>query len=143
MQQPPDHKVPTRPMPQPAQRHRDHQIQIRHHRVPLPRQRKEQIVPQPIRQTDMPPPPEIVDIRRQIRLIEIHRQLQPQQRRRPDRDIAISRKIEIQLQRVRIDPRQHLRPRIQSRKIEYPVHQVLPQIIGDEQLFHQPHANQK
>ncbi len=76
MQRSPYKERPAQPMPQSAQHHRhDHAVAVREQRMRPPplRQRVHDVVPQPLRERDVPPPPELHHIHRQIRLPEVLR----------------------------------------------------------------------
>src|SRR3978361_2178337 len=73
VQQPPNYKGPVRAVPQPAEHHRDDQIQIRQPLRPRSRQREEQVIAQPVGKADMPFPPELADVLSGIRLVEVLR----------------------------------------------------------------------
>ena len=62
----PDQKTDIRAVPQPAERHRDDQVQIA---VPpaAPAKRDIQVVAEPQGQGDMPAPPEILYVQRKVR----------------------------------------------------------------------------
>ena len=91
----------------------------------------------------MPAAPEIGHALRGIGPVEVGRQLDAQQQRRSKRDIGVSRKIVVNLQRVAVDGGQRFHARIEVRKIEHPVDQISREIIGNQQLLHQPYADQK
>ena len=62
----PDQKTDIRAVPQPAERHRDDQVQVA---VPpaAPAKRDIQVVAEPQGQGDMPAPPEILYVQRKVR----------------------------------------------------------------------------
>src|SRR5207249_4362316 len=78
-----------------------------------------------------------------IRHVEIRRQLDREQKRRADGDIGVARKIIVELQGVRVDGDQSLGAGVQLGQIENAVHQVVGQVIGNEQLFREPQRDKE
>src|SRR5204863_6853667 len=61
----------------------------------------ENVIEEPGRKRDMPSPPEIADIAREVRMVEVFAQLDSEEACRRARHVGIAREIEIDLQRER------------------------------------------
>ena len=85
----------------------------------------------------MPALPEVGDVRGAVRRPEICGQPDSQQQRGTDRDIRIAGEIVIQLKCVRIDRDQNIPAGIKRRKVEYAVHQIVTEVVGNQELLTQ------
>ena len=77
---PPNHEGPSGAVPQPAQQHRDEQVQVR---PPAPAavsaERDIQVVPQPLREGDVPTPPELCHVAREVGLRKVDPEMDPEE----------------------------------------------------------------
>src|SRR5215213_4290414 len=72
----PQNVVGRRAMPKTAQRHRHHQVRVGAAlSLPVAAQWDVEVVPEPTRQTNMPAPPELAWVTRQIWHVEVYDQL--------------------------------------------------------------------
>src|SRR5262245_43787734 len=94
----PDDKQPAGAVPQAADQHHQQKIQVSPETAAaVAAERDVQVVAQEARQRDVPAPPELNDASRLVGRIEIDRQLDAEQARQPDRDVAVAGKIEVDL----------------------------------------------
>ena len=139
----PQHEFPLGAVPQAAQEHRQPEIQIgAPGAVPAAAQRNVQVVAEPGRQTDVPAPPEVARVQRDVRPVEVERDFIAQQQRRADGDVRIAGKIAVDLHRVAVDRRQHLPTGVHFGQRKHAVDQIDRQEIGDDHLLEQPGHNQ-
>ena len=90
----PDHVVPGRPVPEAAEQHDDHQIHVgTPRRASVPTERYVEKIPKPLREGDMPSPPEFTEGGGQIRVVEIHWEPEPEHIREAPRNARVSREI--------------------------------------------------
>ena len=88
-------------MPQATQYESGHEVQVDPRRgATIAAQGDIEIIPQVAAERHVPPAPEILDVQRLVGRIEIDRQPDVEQERRPDRHVAIAAEIEIELERV-------------------------------------------
>ena len=88
-------------MPQPAKRHRHHQVGITHHAaVPIAAERDVEIVAQKLRQRHVPAPPKFDDAAGLVGRIEVERQEYAEHQRNADGHVGIAGEIEIKLESV-------------------------------------------
>ena len=79
----PHDEVPRSAVPQPTQEHREHEVAVGGEvRPPVAAERDVQVVAQPVRQRDVPAPPELGDVARQVRLTEVDDEVDAEQARR-------------------------------------------------------------
>ena len=99
----PENKVHRRTMPKPPKQHGKKEIHAgAESTLSITAQRNIKVVPQPARKGYMPTGPEFADILRQIRSIEIIRDVIAKNLRRTDRDIAVPGEIVVDLKAVSI-----------------------------------------
>jgi hypothetical protein len=116
VQRAPDDVNPVGAMPQPAQQHRNHQVEVRaEFSFFIAAQRDVEVVAQPGGQRNMPPLPEVLDGDGLVRAPEVFGQLKPEQQRQTDRHVGIPGKIAVNLDRVAVYAHQVFKARIQSR----------------------------
>ena len=95
----PDHEPPRSAVPQAAEEHRDHQVAIgREAALPVPAERHVEVVAQPGRKRDVPRPPELRDVSREIRLVEVLEQLDAEQARGSAGDVAVAGEVAVDLE---------------------------------------------
>src|SRR5216684_1551913 len=120
----PKNERPVRSVPETTKRHGDREIgrdpSFAPARTP---QRNEKIVAQPGLEGDVPASPEVPWVGGEIRGIEILRQAVPEEKRRADGDVAVTREITIDLRCIPIDGQQSLEPRMGTDGLEYRVDQ--------------------
>ena len=79
-------------------------------------ERDVEIIAQPLRQRDVPPAPEFCDRRCEVRHVEVFGQVEADDPRHSDRDVGVSRKIAVDLERVRNDGRSNRELRVCLRR---------------------------
>src|SRR3954463_5509617 len=100
----PDHKRPGAPMPQASEEHRDHDVAInKPGPSPVSTERDVKIIAQPARETDVPPMPEVRNVRGKIGKPEIDRELVTEKPGRGDGHVGVAGEIAIDLDRVKED----------------------------------------
>ena len=107
VQRAPHDERPGRAVPEPAEHHGDHQVDIAQDAaVAVAAERDVEIVAQELRQRHVPAPPEIDDAGGLVGRIEIERQEDAEHQRNADRHVGIAGEIEIELERIgqRADP---------------------------------------
>ena len=131
----PNDEDPVRAVPQSTQQHRDHEVSVRHEtRASIATERDVDVVAKKRRERDVPAPPEIREVRRLVRRVEVLGQAQPEQIAEADRHVAVARKVEIQLIRIA----QHAQPRAQRRQLRVSRQRRIDHGgdgIGDEDLL--------
>src|SRR6185369_14413995 len=101
MPQPPDDEGPGGAMPEAAKKEDDDQIAIGlEGAFAIAPQRDVDIVAKPLRQRDMPAPPEFGDRLADIGIVEIPGEMQPQRPCEADRHQRIAAEVEIELQTI-------------------------------------------
>ena len=98
-QQPPQHKIPRRAVPQP--RKHPHGENIQHPPPtadPAAAHGDIHIVPKPAAKADMPPPPELRDASRKVGVVEILHKMEPQHPPQADGHVGIAGKVEVNVQ---------------------------------------------
>ena len=94
----PDHEGPLRTVPQPAHQEDDHDVHVLARRaLAVATQRDVQVVAEPRRQRDVPPPPELRHRLREVRAVEILHQLEPHHLRRPHGNRRIAAEVAVYL----------------------------------------------
>src|SRR5436853_6100367 len=122
VQSTPDHKCPGAAVPEPAEQHCDHDVAINEPGRPaISAERNVKIIAQPARETDVPAMPEVGNVRREIRETKIDWQLVTEQTDGRDRQVRVTGKIAIDLDRVEEDGNPRAWHREIPRRIEVPV----------------------
>ncbi len=75
--------------------------------------------------------------------LKVGRQSDAEQQRRAHCDIRVPGRIIVELEPLGIHAGQHFSSRVQFRQIEYAIHQVLGQVVGNQELLHQPETDQE
>ena len=89
----PDHEVPARAVPQPAEQHGDHQVAVACAlAAAVAAERDVQVVAQPGRQRDVPAPPELADVAARSTGARSSASARSREPRRAERDVASSRR---------------------------------------------------
>ena len=141
----PDQKGPAGAVPQAADHHGDHEIQIGED---LPAgaqagQREIEIIAQPVGERNVPATPKVGNVLGGVRAIEVARERDAEQQRGADRDVGVAGEIVVKLERVAVDAGQHFGAGVELGQIEDAIHQGLSQEIGDQELLHQTQADQE
>ena len=111
MQEAPDHKCPGRAVPQSAQQHRQHQIAIGQQRTTaIAAQADIEVVTQPLRQADVPAPPELLRIDGEIGLSEIAHEAKAEHLGNAAGNVRIAGKVAIDLDREQPGGEDHVGP---------------------------------
>ena len=94
VQSAPDHEGPVRAVPQAAEQHGQHQVDVGARcAAAIAAERHVEIVAQPGRQRDVPAPPEIGEADRRVRHAEVVRQAETEAQRGADRDGRVAREV--------------------------------------------------
>ena len=102
MQPAPDHERPRAAVPQSAEQHRDHDVARDEPPAPaIATQRNVKIIAQPGGKADVPAMPELRDVPREIRKVEVERQFVAEQSRAGNRHIRIPGEVAIDLDPVK------------------------------------------
>ncbi len=97
----PDDEVPARAVPKAAEEKDDQQVRVGARRPDaISAERDVQIVAEPSRERDMPPPPELGERTRRIGTIEILGQPESEEPAQADRHVRIAREVEVDLKRI-------------------------------------------
>ena len=91
----------------------------------------------------MPAAPEVLDRGRGVRGVEVLREAKPEQERQADRDVRVSEEVGVDLDRVGVDPDQHLERGVLVRRPEDLVDDVRGQVVGDHHLHEEARADQE
>ncbi len=127
VQRAPHEKRPTRAVPQSAEYHREHQVQISAKRaVPVAAERDVKVVPQEPRERHVPPPPEIGDARCEVWSVEVLRPAVTEQEADSARHVGMRGEVEVDLQCV--EPHIRQRPDPCGRRV---VHVREKRVDGD------------
>ena len=144
MQRAPGDEFPPRPMPDPAEQHRYHQVAIGvEPAVPVAAERLIEIVAQPGRQRDVPALPELAQPLRPVGLVEIGRKAEADERRQRDRHVAIGAEIAIDLHRIGIDRDEEIGRTVAGRGGEHRVDETGREIVRDDHLLEEPAEDQQ
>ena len=138
VQRPPQHEADRRAVPQPAENHGDEQVEIGA-QAPLAvaAQRDVEIVAEPHRERDVPPPPEFGDRGRVVGGVEVLREAEAQQQCQADGHVRITREVAVDLKGIAVDGCQTLHARIERRVVEDAVDEVERDIVRDDGLLEQ------
>ena len=135
----PDYEGPRRAVPQAAEEHGDHQVDLPPHRaMAAAAQGDVEVVAQKARQRHVPAAPEVDDGRGLVRRIEVQRQTDAEQQGKADRHIRVSGEVEIDLRRVgeRAEPGIHHPEGERFRQHESAVRRRR-HAVGDQHLLRQ------
>ena len=109
----PQYETDRRAVPQPADQHRQEQVQVgAGFSLAVAAQRNVKVIFQPARQRNVPPAPEFGDRSRFIRRVEVLREAETQQQRQSDRHVRIAREVAVDLQGVAVYAHQILEPAV-------------------------------
>ena len=138
----PGHKGPACAVPDAAQQEDEDEVRIHAGpSLPVSAERDVYILPKKAAQGDVPPSPEIDDVNRLIRGIEVHRNLHAEQPRQAAGHVAVAAEIEIKLNGVKENEQQAVH-RGQGRDIGIsPVHRKA-EGIRHKDLFHHTQSKQ-
>src|SRR5262245_42022497 len=104
----PDDKGPIGTVPQSAEQHRRHQVDIRSRTtLAVASERYVEVVTQPGAQADVPATPEVLKTLCQVRLPEIHHEVKAQQLRAAARNAAVTAEVPVDLPCEGKRPQQH------------------------------------
>lgn len=138
VKQSPDSKGPGNPVPEPPEKHGEHEVQRGAHTPAVAAsQGKIEIVAQPGGEGDMPARPEFPDRCGQVRPVEVVGQLNAEELADAHGNVSVSGKIEEKLERVTVDPNEHFGTAIKRWRVKDAVHQIIGQVVGDEKLLNQ------
>ena len=98
-QQPPQHKIPRRAVPQPRKHPHGEDVQNPPPAAdPAAAHGDIHIVPKPAAKADVPPPPELRDASREVGIVKILDKMEPQHPPKADGHVGIAGKIEVNVQ---------------------------------------------
>ena len=104
VQSAPEDETHRRAVPQSAQQHRQEQVAVGPDAaLAVAAQRNVEVVAQPRRERDVPPPPELGDRRRLVGCVEVLREAEAQQQGDADGHVRIAREVAVDLQRIAVD----------------------------------------
>src|SRR5438067_3505500 len=96
----PKYVIPRRSVPQPAKQHRDHQVTADEgESAAIAAESLVKVVAEPGRKTDVPAPPEIARILREIWKVEVQHQIDAEQLRNTSRDVGVAGEVAVDLHR--------------------------------------------
>ncbi len=134
----PQHEVPVRPVPQSAQEHRQHEVDVgAPGALPVPAERDVQIVPQPGAERDVPAAPELGHASGDVRHVEILWQVVADHLGRTDGHVGIAREVAVNLQAV-ADHRQPQHASGIKRGLRKDLVNRRGQPVGDDHFLRQP-----
>ncbi len=97
----PEHERPCRAVPQSADQHDQHEVEIRPGpALAVPSERYVEVVPKPGGKADVPASPELGDARGKVRRAEVLGGLHTHQRAQTDCHVRVSREVEVDLDHV-------------------------------------------
>ena len=106
MPQAPDHEGPVGAVPEPAQDHHRHQVDVgADGPAAVPAERDVEIVAQPVRQRDVPASPELGDGPADIGEAEVLQEVEAHHLPQADRHVRVAGEVEVELEHVRDRPR--------------------------------------
>ena len=135
----PGEEGPVGPMPEAAEDHRDHDVA--HHlglRAPVASERDVEVVPQPARQGDVPPAPEVLKVDGGVRPVEVDGELDPQQERKADGDVGVPGEVAVDLNGVAPDAEECVERRVARRGGEDRIDDGRRDEGADHDLLEQP-----
>ena len=91
----------------------------------------------------MPTTPEIRQVCRDVRRVEVRGKTHAEQERRTDRDVRVAREVAIDLHRVRVDAHEHFEAREVLGTIEDAVDQMNRELVRKNHFLHEPERDQK
>ena len=140
----PGDEVPRRPVPEPAEGHRDHQVHVgADPALAVAAQRDVQVVAQEARQGHVPAPPEVAEARRAVRAVEVLREDEAQHQRQPYRHVRVAREVAVDLGGVAVGGEQGVGGRERLWHREHRVDELARQVVGDHQLLDEPQRDQR
>ena len=83
----------------------------------------------------MPAVPEVLEVSRGVRGVEVLREAIPEEVRAAERDVRVAREVRVDLERVRVDGHQHLDRRKPLGVVEHALHEVLREEVPDDDLL--------
>src|SRR5437773_1975540 len=96
----PQNEVPRGPVPQAAKEHRQEEIAVGSpDALAIAAEADVEIISQPARQADVPPPPELPQVGGGIGQVEVPHDVKPEDTRGAPRDVRITREVAIDLSR--------------------------------------------
>ena len=144
VQSAPKDETHRRAVPQSAQQHRQEQVAVGPDAaLAVAAQRDVEVVAQPRRERDVPPPPELGDRRRLVGCVEVFREAEAQQQGDADGHVRIAREVAVDLQRIAVDAHQALESRVEQRFVEDAVDEVERDVVRNDRLFEQAREDQE
>ncbi len=132
----PEDEGPAGAVPEAAEQHGHDEVHVgAAAALAVAAQRDVQVVAQPARQGDVPAAPEVLDGARRVRRVEVLGQLEAEQQRDADGDVAVGAEVAVDLHGVGGDGPRRLPGRVRLRRQEDAVDDVRGQVVGDPQLL--------
>ena len=139
MQASPDDEGPVRAVPEAAEQHRQHQVDVGAElRAAVAAERNVEIVAQPRRQRDVPATPEIRKADRRVRHAEVVGQREAEAERDAHRSRRVAREVAEDLARECERPEPGVREADRVRRTEHSVSDVREPGIGQDDLHEEP-----
>src|SRR5690606_4560053 len=91
----------------------------------------------------MPSLPEVARVASQVGAVEIERQMQAEQESRADRDVAVTREVAVDLERVPVEGEQQIHRAVRGGVVEDGVYCQQREHVRDQDLLDQPDADQR
>ncbi|MNE19140.1 hypothetical protein D3C80_1122090 [compost metagenome] len=134
----PDNEVEARAMPQTGNQHGQQHVQVAAPYTPaIAAERDVHVVTDEQRQADVPAAPELLEVARGIRRIEVVGQTESQQQGNAGHQVGIAAEVEIDQEAVAIDAQQDLFRRVTARRFEHRIDPFAGQPgAAEEQLDH-------
>ena len=139
VQRAPEHEVRPRAVPQSAEHHRQHEVDVRARAAPaVAAERNVEVFLEPCGQADVPALPELADVAGDVRQVEVALELVAERVRAADRHVRIAGKVEVDLQRVGHNRQRHGRRIERQRRREYLIDEHRQVIRQHDLLEHAP-----
>ena len=138
VQRPPDYKGPVGAMPEAADHEHEKRVQSCPPRAePVAAQRNIEVLAEPSGEGDMPPAPEILDVRGEVGIGEVPRHVQREQPGASDSDIRIAAEVTVDLEGEEVGGPEQL-PAGRLGHVAVSLRHVEPQVIGNDHLLEEP-----
>src|SRR5690606_18406869 len=133
---------PRRPVPQPRDEEDDEEVEVPpRHRHPVAPERDVEVVAEPRREADVPPPPELPDGLREVRAPEVLHEVVPHHLRRADGDVGVPREVAVDLEREEVR-RDEDGPAVVDLWAPVDLADVDREAVGDDELLEEPPRHQ-
>ena len=129
----PQDEVERGPVPQPAKEHGGEQVEVLPElAVAVAAQRDVEVVLEPGGEADVPPPPELGDGGGAVGVVEVLRELEPEQEGDADGHVGVAREVAVNLEGVAIDGQEVLQAAVEVGLVEDALHEVDGDVVADD-----------